>query len=78
MVFASIPPMSETSEMMEELAERLTELEIRYAYQVRLIEELNDVVTESGRRLDALEQENRRLRETLSRLAPEPIESPDE
>jgi uncharacterized coiled-coil protein SlyX len=73
-----MPSMPEKNETIDELTERLTELEIRYAYQVRLLDELNEVVTESGRRLNALEQENRRLRETLSRLAPEPIESPDE
>lgn len=77
-VFASIPAMSEKSEKMDELSERLTELEIRYAFQGRLLEELNDVVTESARRIAALEQDNGRLRETLSRLAPEPTESPDE
>lgn len=63
---------------IEELSERLDELEIRYAFQARLIEELNEVVTGCGRRLDALERENRRLRETLAGLAPEPVESPDE
>lgn len=73
-----MPRMSEHNPIFDELIERLNELEIRYVYQVRLLEELNEVVTENGRRLDSLERENRRLRETVARLAPEPLESPDE
>ncbi len=63
---------------MEDLAERLVELEIRYAYQSRLLEELNQILTESNRRLDVLERENRRFREMLKSLDPVPAESPDE
>lgn len=63
---------------MEELIGRITELEIRYAYQNRLIEELNEILTESTRRLDSLERENRRFREMFRSLAPVPQESPDE
>jgi uncharacterized coiled-coil protein SlyX len=63
---------------MDELAERVTELEIRYAYQNRLLEELNEIIADSNRRLDELERDNRRLRETLRGLAPPTPESPDE
>lgn len=63
---------------MEELQERLTELEIRFMHQNRLIDELNDEVTECGRRIACLERDNRVLRDTLKSLAPELQESPDE
>lgn len=63
---------------MEELQERLTELEIRFMHQNRLIDELNDEVADCGRRIASLERENRMLRESLKSLAPELQESPDE
>lgn len=63
---------------MDELQERLTELEIRFSHQGRLIEELNEVVTEFSQRISRLERDNRSLRETLKSLAPELTESPDE
>lgn len=63
---------------MDELTGRVTELEIRYAYQNRLIEELNEVLAENNRRLERLERENRHFREMLRTLAPVPQESPDE
>jgi uncharacterized coiled-coil protein SlyX len=63
---------------MDELAERIIELEIRYAYQSRLLEEFNQVLTESNQRLDKLERENRAMREMLKSMAPVPDESPDE
>ena len=63
---------------MNELAERVIELEIRYAYQSRLLEELNQILTESNQRLDKLERENRGMREMLKSLVPTPDESPDE
>ena len=43
-----------------------------------LLEELNQVVTESCRRIERLELENSGLREMLRGLAPELDESPDE
>lgn len=58
--------------------ERLTELEIRFAHQGRLLEELSDELLGCFRRIEALERENRRLGETLSRMAPELDQSPDE
>lgn len=63
---------------MDELQERLDELEIRFTHQSRLIDELNEVVTECNLRISRLERENRALRETLKSLAPEMDESPDE
>lgn len=63
---------------MDELYERITELEIRYSHQNQLLEELNLILTESTRRLDILERENRRFREIVQSLVPVPGESPDE
>lgn len=63
---------------MDELQERLIELEIRFSHQALLLEELNAVVTDSALRIDALERDNRQLRETLQGLAPQLSESPDE
>ena len=63
---------------MEDLQERLIELEIRFTHQNRLIDELNDEVAECNRRIAALERDNRTLRDTLTSLAPELTESPDE
>jgi len=63
---------------MEELQERLTELEIRFSHHARLVEELNEVVVECNRRIDRLERDNHALRETVKTLAPELSESPDE
>lgn len=63
---------------MDELQERLIELEIRFSHQALLLEELNAVVTESALRIDSLERDNRQLRETLRGLAPQLSESPDE
>lgn len=58
--------------------ERLVEIEIRYAHLERLVEELNSIVAEFGRRISTLERENRSVREMLSSLAPSTPESPDE
>lgn len=63
---------------MNSTEERLVELEIRYAHQERLVEELSSIVAEFGRRLANLERENRNFREMLSTLAPATPESPDE
>lgn len=63
---------------MENAEERLIELEIRYAHQERLVEDLNSIVAEFGRRIATLERENRSVREMLSALAPATPESPDE
>lgn len=64
---------------MDELRDRLIDLETRYTYQAQLLEELNEVVTSACARLDRLEQENRRLREQLRQLAVDDFTlSPDE
>jgi SlyX protein len=64
---------------MDELQERLTDLEVRYSHQGLLIEQLNEVVTECCARIDRLEKNSRRLREHLMSLAPDDLTlSPDE
>lgn len=63
---------------MSQIEERLTELEIRFTHQARLIEELNEVVTDCNQSIARLEMENGRLREMLKSFAPELSESPDE
>lgn len=63
---------------MENTDERVVELEIRYAHQERMVEELSNIVAEFGRRIANLERENRSVREMLSALAPSTPESPDE
>ncbi|APG28725.1 hypothetical protein A7E78_13320 [Syntrophotalea acetylenivorans] len=63
---------------MSQIEERLTELEIRFTHQARLIEELNEVVTDCNQSIARLEAENGRLREMLKSFAPELSESPDE
>jgi SlyX protein len=63
---------------VDELQNRLIELEIRFSHQALLLDELNGVVADSSRRIALLERDNRQLRETLRGLAPQLSESPDE
>jgi SlyX protein len=63
---------------MEELRQRVTELEIRFTHQARQVEELNDVLTECAAHIATLKKENNMLREMLRRQQPEMQESPDE
>lgn len=63
---------------MSSFEERLNELEIRYAHQNNLVEELNEVITQCDRRIARLERENRMVMEMLRSLAPSLPESPDE
>lgn len=64
---------------MDELNERLTDLEIRYTHQSRLLDELSEVLTEACARLSRLEQENRQLREQLRHMGSDDYTlSPDE
>ncbi|MEJ2200647.1 MAG: SlyX family protein [Desulfuromonadaceae bacterium] len=63
---------------MDKLNRRIDELEIRYAHQQRLLEELNIVVTECNQRISCLEREVLRYREMLLSLSPSLPESPDE
>ncbi|PLX82210.1 MAG: hypothetical protein C0617_15005 [Desulfuromonas sp.] len=67
-----------TGDPMDELQERITELEIRYTHQSELVEELNAVVTECNQRIASLERENLRVQEMLRSLEPDATESPDE
>lgn len=64
--------------MLEELQERMIELEIRFSHQSQLVDELNDVVTDCNLRIDRLQKENQHLREMVNNLSPELEESPDE
>ncbi len=64
--------------MLEELQERVTELEIRISHQTQLLDELNEVLTDCNHRIDRLSKENQHLRETVSTLSPALEESPDE
>ena len=63
---------------MDELTARIVELEIRYAQQNHLIEELNSELTVSNSRIDRLERELKVLREVLGSMGPELTISPDE
>lgn len=64
---------------MDASQDRLTDLEIRFTHQARLLEELNDVLTDACARINRLEQENRALREQVRQLAPDDFTlSPDE
>jgi SlyX protein len=64
--------------VLDELQERMTELEIRFSHQQQLIDELNAVVADCNLRIDRLSRENRRMEGMLKQLAPELLESPDE
>ncbi|TNF50485.1 MAG: SlyX family protein [Deltaproteobacteria bacterium] len=63
---------------MEELRERIVELEIRYAHQNIMVEELNTELTSAHARIDHLERKIRAMHEMLGSLGPELTESPDE
>lgn len=64
--------------MLDELQDRITELEIRFSHQAQVIEELNEVVTDCNLRIARLSKENQRLQEMIKNLSPEMEESPDE
>lgn len=63
---------------MDEVIQHLQEMEMRYTYQARQIEELSDELTTACRRLDELGKEVRLLRQMLGTLAPQLEASPDE
>lgn len=63
---------------MEEIEQRLTELEMRFTFQEEVIEELNQIVTDCNLQIQRLGRENSSLREMMRSLAPEMSESPDE
>jgi len=64
--------------MLDELLERMTELEIRFSHQTQMIDELNEVVTDCNLRIDQLQKKNRQLLEMVQSLSPQLEESPDE
>ena len=64
--------------MMDELRERIIELEIRFTHQAKLVEELNAELTAANMRIDQLEREGNIMREMLGNLQPELPQSPDE
>lgn len=63
---------------MDELRERVVELEIRYAHQMSLVEELNAELTSANARIDRLERALGAMREMLGTMGPELTQSPDE
>lgn len=52
------------------MKERLTELEVRVAFQEKTIQDLNEVVTDQQRRIDRLAQELEAMKSRLAALAP--------
>lgn len=56
---------------MRDVDARLTELEIRYTHQARLLDELDGVVLEQRRVIDRLVQEVTRLRDRLDAASDE-------
>jgi SlyX protein len=50
--------------------ERLTELEMRVAFQDQTIQDLNEVVTDQQRQIDRLTQELGAIKSRLAALAP--------
>jgi len=63
---------------MEEIKQRLVDLEMRFSFQEELIEELNKVVTDCNLQVQQLSHENLRLKEMMRTLGPDLPESPDE
>ena len=63
---------------MDELTERIVELEIRYTHQLSLVDELNVELTSANARIDRLEREVRIMHDMLGSLGPELTQSPDE
>lgn len=63
---------------MEELRARVSELEILFSHQAMQLDELNEELIKSNRRIERLESDNRRLRDMMQAFAPETPLSPDE
>ncbi len=63
---------------MDELKERIVELEIRFTHQADLVEELNVELTAANMRIDKLERETKAMRDMLGSMQPEMTQSPDE
>ncbi len=63
---------------MDDLSDRIMELEIRYAHQLKLVDELNEELTIANRRIDRLEREVTKLHDSMKSMEPDFTESPDE
>ncbi len=57
-----------------ELTERVEDLEVKLAFQDKLIRELDALVRQFGDRLDAMDRELKELKQTLR--SPEPVLGP--
>jgi len=64
--------------MTEPVDQRLTDLEIRIAYQEKTIEELSSVLAEQGRMIDGLTRHLKRLVERLGDLEAGWVRSPQD
>jgi SlyX protein len=58
--------------------ERLTELEVRVAFQEKTIQDLNEVVTDQQRQIDRLTRELEAIKSRLAALAPSMVIPQDE
>jgi SlyX protein len=63
---------------VDELTERIVELEIRYTHQVSLVEDLNAELTSANARIDHLERKVNVLSEMIGSLGTDFTQSPDE
>jgi len=63
---------------MDNIDERLNELELRFMEQSRLLDDLSDEVSVCHRRIDALVRENNSMKEMMKSFEPESEVSPDE
>ncbi len=63
---------------LDDLLERMNDLEVRFTHQTRLLDELNEVVADYSLQIDRLSRENQRMREMMKNFAPSLEESPDE
>jgi uncharacterized coiled-coil protein SlyX len=63
---------------MDEIKNRIIELEINCTHQTNLIEELNLELTSANARIDRLERKVKALSEMVGSLGPELTQSPDE
>lgn len=63
---------------MNNIEQRLTDLEMRFTFQEETITQLDQVVAQCNLQIQQLVKENHQLRQMLRSLAPETAESPDE
>jgi SlyX protein len=63
---------------MNNIEQRLTNLEMRFTFQEETITQLDQVVAQCNLQIQQLVKENHQLRQMLRSLAPETTESPDE